>query len=63
MCRDLGYSGAMEFTVESKFGRVDSDFSYDDVSCSGNEKTLDDCGHEDEDNCSEEEGAGVICKI
>ncbi len=50
------------FTIESKFGRVSSEFAYDEVSCSGNEKRLHDCKHDDEEDCAEKEAAGVVCQ-
>ncbi len=51
----------MDFTVESKFGKVSSDFSYDEVSCDGNETHLDECQHQDHADCGTQEGAGVVC--
>jgi hypothetical protein len=57
----LGFSNAVGFTVESKFGKVSSDFSYDEVSCGGTEKYLDECQHHDYADCGTQEGAGVVC--
>ena len=39
-----------------------TDFSYDDVACSGIESTLNDCNHDNIENCDGSEGAGVRCK-
>jgi hypothetical protein len=58
----LGFSNAVDFTVESKFGKVSSDFSYDEVSCDGTEKYLDECQHHDLADCGTQEGAGVVCQ-
>ncbi len=58
----MGFSNALEFTVESKFGEVSSDFSYDEVSCEGTEKSLEDCQHQDFADCGTQEGAGVVCQ-
>ena len=51
----------MEFTVGSKFGNVSADFSFDQVECSGQENTLEDCKHDNIDDCGPDEGAGVVC--
>ena len=61
MCKQLGFSDAAKATVESFFGDVGPSFSYDDVACNGNEKTLDNCLHGDQHNCQKEEAAGVVC--
>ena len=63
MCKQLGFSDASQATIESFFGQVEASFSYDNVACSGNEKELDDCDHENYHNCNQEEAAGVICII
>ncbi len=49
------------FHVESFYGYVDNDFSYDDISCAGDESTLDSCQHNNLENCYPNEGAGVVC--
>jgi hypothetical protein len=36
-------------------------FSYDEVGCTGNELTLDQCPHVNNDDCGPSEGAGVTC--
>ena len=61
VCRELGYIGALSATSNSHFGYVSSTFSYGDVFCTGSETSLDDCRHNDYDNCDQYEGAGVIC--
>ncbi len=63
VCKQLGFKGAADYTIESEFGYVSDKFSYDNVDCYGNEDALDDCTHqnEDEENCNGDEAAGVIC--
>ncbi len=61
VCRQLGFSRALSFTIKSKFGNVHSDFSYDEIQCQGNEDTLDSCPHDNSEDCTHEEGAGVVC--
>jgi hypothetical protein len=58
----LGYLRAQDFTTGSKFGNVLPNFSLDNVVCSGNEASLEDCAHsKEDDDCGIDEGAGVIC--
>jgi len=59
-CRMLGYNSG---TVKNDFGRSKwgSTFIMDDLRCDGNERTLFDCPYNRNDDCSEEEIAGVIC--
>jgi len=47
VCKQLGYTGALNATVGSHFGAVSTDFSYDDVICSTDDGSLDECKHED----------------
>ena len=61
VCKQLGFSRAVYYTVNSKFGNVSAEFSFDEVDCSGQEETLEDCKHENTDNCGPDEGAGVVC--
>ena len=61
VCKQLGFSKAVEYTVNSKFGNVSAEFSFDQVDCSGTEETLEDCKHENTDDCGPDEGAGVVC--
>ena len=61
VCRQLGFAGVDVFYTNSHFGEVPDDFSYDDVECSGSERTLDDCYSNFPDNCGYQEGAGVRC--
>jgi hypothetical protein len=36
-------------------------FAFDNVMCIGNESSLNDCPHLDDNDCNFEEGAGVVC--
>ena len=61
VCRQLGFKRALRATNASEFGVVSVNFAYDDVECQGTELRLDDCRHDDKENCNEKEGAGVVC--
>ena len=63
MCKELGYPGAVELTTGSKFGPVTGNFSNNKFSCTGAEKTFDQCEQNDEViNCGPNDAAGVVCK-
>ena len=61
VCKQLGFSKAAEFTIESQFGAVSENFSFFQIVCNGQEHTLEDCKHEKTDDCGPNEGAGVVC--
>ena len=62
VCKQLGYHlGAESVTGKSYYGSVPDIFAYDEVRCVGTEETLDECNHENSDNCDGTEGAGVVC--
>ena len=61
MCKVLGFRIADKATHNSKFGRSNDTFSYDEVSCFGNETSLDECRHENIADCDQGELAGVVC--
>ena len=62
VCRYLGkFSLAAKPTQRSLWGKTGDMFVLDDVICSGNEKYITDCSHNTNDDCSEGEGAGVVC--
>ena len=44
-CRELGYIGAVNFTMHSKYGTTLPIFAMDDVQCDGTEERLLDCPH------------------
>ena len=61
-CKQLGFSGAKYYSVGSFYGKVLSRFSMDSISCLGNEKSLEKCIFQEEDDCSGDEAAGVVCE-
>ncbi len=63
VCRQLGYSkGAIEATDNSLFGTVPNEFSYDLVSCRGDEAEIHLCtNYGIGQGCGVSNGAGVIC--
>jgi len=62
VCKQLGYNGAAEVFDHSEFGDVDSDsFSYDEISCTGNEAHVQDCTYDTHEDCYGGEAAGVRC--
>ncbi len=63
VCRQLGFSGADRYLTASSFGSVPNRFSYDEVVCNGNESSVQECQHQDHDDCYPDEGAGVICTV
>jgi hypothetical protein len=60
MFRMLGFS-SFNFTTKSQFGIVPKEFGMDNVKCSGFESDIRDCPHDTTDDCSADEGAGMIC--
>merc|ERR1719500_397466 len=60
VCRMLGYTSG-DYTVESHFGQVSDVFGMDEVQCTGDEDYIWRCPHESTDDCSGDEGFGVIC--
>ena len=62
VCKQLGFIKAAQFTVDSKFGTVSTNFSFDQVRCSGQEHFLEDCTYESINDCGPNEGAGVVCQ-
>ncbi|XP_019639399.1 PREDICTED: uncharacterized protein LOC109481308 [Branchiostoma belcheri] len=66
VCRQLGYkNGAKMATKNSRFGDGRRDFILDDVTCTGNERTLMECSHRGwwESDCDRNEVAGVVCLL
>ena len=67
VCWQLGYNRgqALKYGQGSRhFGRITPDtFSMDDVKCTGRERCLSDCPHATQDDCTPNEGAGVICYL
>ncbi len=63
VCRQLGFGTAASITVNSHYGQVSSSHVVDDLNCSGTEDGIGACSFTDmnSENCSETEGAGVVC--
>ena len=61
VCRELGFHGIVKVTKESQYGPVSSVFAADNVGCIGTETNLVNCSYSRVDDCSGNEGAGVVC--
>jgi len=62
VCAQLGFSrDNATVYVSSTFGSVPYVFAMDDVQCSGNEATIQECDYNASDDCNANEGAGVQC--
>ena len=63
VCRELGYPDAVSAPRYARFGQGSGRIWLDDVSCSGIERSIVDCGHNGwgVENCSHSEDASVIC--
>ena len=59
VCKQLKY-GASGNSYEPD-RNVDSNFSYDDVKCTGSETSLDACPHANQHNCRPNEGIWIVC--
>jgi hypothetical protein len=57
----VGHHRALSFAALSIFGDVPKQFSFENVSCLGNETSFEDCSFEDGENCPSGKGAGVVC--
>ena len=64
VCKELGFSSALEITREAYFGPVYRDFTTNNVACTGDEEALELCQRQDKSNtiCTRKEAAGVVCK-
>ena len=60
VCRMLGYIAGVGVTG-SYFGTLGTIFGMDDVVCGGEEESIVECYHQQQDDCGEREAAGVIC--
>ncbi len=63
VCRQLGYSGAIEAPRQARFGEGSDPIWMDNVHCSDSESKLKDCSFNGwgEHNCRHSEDAGVVC--
>ncbi|XP_033106458.1 neurotrypsin-like [Anneissia japonica] len=62
-CRQLGYTTALKSVPRARFGPGKGKILFDDTSCTGYEKYLNDCPHSEygAHDCSHGEDAGVVC--
>ena len=63
VCRELGFSGALEAPKGARFGKGSDLIWLDDVQCNGTENSLKNCRHGgwDSHNCVHDEDASVVC--
>ena len=62
VCTMLGFSpSGARATLDSAFGQVEATFIMDEVNCTGEESSLEQCPHNTVHDCGSYEGAGVIC--
>ena len=64
VCRQLGYANASRATVRAEFGRGTGEIWLDDLRCTGDEDTLDQCPNNGwgDHNCRHYEDAGAVCQ-
>ena len=60
VCKQLGFSSGIA-RWESAFGSVPTQHAMDDVQCTGDEDTIQQCTYSLNENCDSTEGAGVEC--
>ena len=62
-CRMLSFKSAASFTKRASFGEGTGIIYFDDVQCSGTERSLLDCSNAGlfQHNCKHAEDAGVVC--
>merc|ERR1712121_47465 len=65
VCNSLGFAGALEALSSAAFGEGTGDILLDEVSCSGTETSIFDCGNSGigVNNCGHHEDAGVKCAL
>ena len=62
-CRILGFRRAANFEVSASHPNATSDFSIDDVQCTGNETNILDCPHSNVHNCAFYEHILLTCAV
>jgi len=62
-CRSMGYLGAKNATIESRYGPAASFFTMSNVKCLGHEKSLGECWHDAGriEGCEQGSVAGIVC--
>ena len=63
VCRSLGYGPATAARSSAYYGQGSGSIILDDVSCTGSETNLVNCGHSGylTHNCAHSDDAGVVC--
>ena len=62
VCKQLGFANAKEVFTKSHFGDVPGVFAMDELSCTGDEDSLQQCRYEQTSVCRPGEAAGVVCR-
>lgn len=65
VCNQLGYTDGADAFSSARFGQGSGNIWLDDLACSGNEATIQDCGSRGwgSHNCGHGEDAGVRCFV
>ena len=63
VCRELGYNNTLSYFQRSSFGEVPNWFlnTWTNFNCHGDEASLGNCSHEEDGECIEDSGVGVVC--